>query len=135
MFKGEIDYSDLDEAEKNKLIEKSKQIENLFYEIEDELINGYYHEGTHIPLVLSWGLSDENFDRWLTLGSVSSSAVDFWIGRGILEIRNNKLIPRIVSRNQYKKIKKKLLKLEINLSLGENFKYLEILEEQLKFNK
>ncbi|MCK5490749.1 MAG: hypothetical protein KAI67_02810 [Candidatus Pacebacteria bacterium] len=135
MFKGEVDYSDLNESGKNKLIEKSKQIENLFYEIEDELIDGYYYEGTHIPIALSWGLSDENFDHWLTLGSVSGSSVDFWIGRGILEIRDDKLVPRVVSHSQYEKIKNNLITVEIDLPLKGNFKYLEISKEQLEFKK
>ena len=135
MFKGEVDYSDLNENGKKKLIEESKQIENLFYEIEDELIDGYYYEGTHIPIALSWGLSDENFDHWLTLGSVSGSAVDFWIGRGILEIRDDKLVTRVISHSQYVKIKNKLITVEIDLPLKGNFNYLEILKEQFEFSR
>lgn len=54
MFDGMVDYSDLDSIQKHAIIEESKQIEDLFYEIEDELIDGYYYTGTHIPVVLSW---------------------------------------------------------------------------------
>ncbi len=105
MRDGEEDRTQLNEQEKKQKIIESRLVEQLFYIIEDELIGEYYYWNEHIPLVLSRGLSDENIFHRLTLGSTSSCVVDFWIGRGILEIRDNKIIPKIVSKTQYEKIK------------------------------
>ena len=136
MFDGENNFSNLAKIEKEKLIEKSKQIEELFYEIEDELIGDYYYGGNNIPLVLSWGLSNENLDHWLTLGSTFASSVDFWIGRGILEVRNDKIVPRIVSKKQYFEIKNYLTKIDIELlSFNKNLTKLEICHKKLNFEK
>lgn len=136
MFNGKNNFSNLAKTEKEKLIEKSKQIEELFYEIEDELIGDYYYGDNNIPLVLSWGLSNENLDHWLTLGSTFASSVDFWIGRGILEVRNDKIIPRIISKEQYFKIKDYLTQIDLKLlPFNKNLTKLEICYKKLNFEK
>jgi hypothetical protein len=135
MWNGEENLSRLNNDEKYSRIVKSRLIEQIFYEVEDELIGEYYYGKNNIPLVLSWGLSDENIDHWLTLGSTFASSTDFWIGRGILECRKNKFIPRIVSKNQYLKIEKSLDEMKTCKmhKFGNNFSKIELFEGRLNF--
>ena len=111
MFNWETDYSNLNEEEKNELIIKSKCVEDLFYEAEDWFIWKYYYWNETIPLVWYWWLSNENIDNWLTLWSTYSSSVDFWIWKGVFEIRGGKIIPRVLSKNQYFEIESNLEKI------------------------
>jgi len=112
---------------------ESRIIELAYYEVEafPEFF-GYYFKENNILLSFSFGLSSDNVDHWLVLGSTYASVVDFWIGRGILEQRKDGLINRIVSKEQYKKIKKylRIVKTEVkNLNL-KNFKSIEILKAE-----
>jgi len=133
MWKGEEDLTNLSEEEKQERIRESKIIEDTFYEVEADYLGDYFTGDNHIPLVLSWGLSDENIDNWLTLGSTYASSVDFWIGRGILQKHKDKFIPRVVSKEQYLNIKDKLKKENIDLMPLNNFNKLEVFEGRLDF--
>lgn len=125
---GREDLTRLSEEEKIKRIQMSKMLNELYYEV-DFLFRKEYFEGeNHIPLVLSWGLSDENVGHWVVIGSTRASQVDFWIGRGILEYRNGKFIERVVSHRQYEKIKGNLKKIRIDLIPLKNFTDIEIYE-------
>ncbi len=132
---GEEDWRSLNEIEKEEKFIASRAIELLYYENEPTFIGDYYDGGNHIPIVLSWGLSSDNEDvEWLTLGSTFSSAVDFWTGRGILEKHTDKIVPRIVSRNQYEKIKNKVSIEEASIIPLDNFQTIEIYNGTLHFN-
>jgi len=129
MFNWEKDYSDLNEEDKKDLIIKSKCVEDLFYEVEDWFIWEYYYWNENIPLVWSWWLSDENIDNWLTLWSTYSSSVDFWIWKGVFEIRGEKIIPRVLSKNQYFEVKNNLETIKLDFDFkNKNFDEVEILK-------
>lgn len=93
----------------DKLIE-SRVTELAYYESEalPQFLNNY-SDNDKIYFCMSFGLSDDNIDHWLTLGSTYASTVDFWVGRGILEEREGIFIRRIISKYQYKKIKNNLI--------------------------
>ncbi|QQG44594.1 MAG: hypothetical protein HYW86_01635 [Candidatus Roizmanbacteria bacterium] len=130
MWKGEKDLTSLSEKEKQDRIIESRLIELAYYEIEaqPECIGDYLGGDNHICIDFSFGLSPDNVFRDLTLGSTFSSTVDYWIGRGILEYRNNKLTPRILSKKQYEQVEKDLKKIEIKPALlpFQNYSFIEI---------
>ena len=74
-----------------------------------------------------WNDNDEFQD--LTLGSTYASVVDHWIGRGVLERHGNRFIPKIVSKEQYEKMKKKLVKVRVEGVLPmKNYRSVEVFE-------
>lgn len=97
-----------DNESDDKLIE-SRVTELAYYESEalPQFLNNYSDEDK-IYFCMSFGLSNDNIDHWLTLGSTYASTVDFWVGRGIIEERDDSFIRRIVSREQYDRIKNNL---------------------------
>jgi len=113
-WKGESDLTGLDEQAKQRRVIESRHIELAYYEVEarPEFLGPYFLNGNHIPVCFSFGLSPDNFDHWITLGSTHSSVVDFWIGRGILEQRDSSFVTRIVSKQQYDRIKNRLRSVE-----------------------
>lgn len=122
-----------DKNDIDRIIE-SRIIELTFYDVEadPEFLGNYFDEDNHIGLCFSFGLSADNIYHWLVLGSTYASTVDFWIGRGILETRENRMVERIVSKEQYFKIKEMLKKTEINLkeiSIN-NLKTIELITEE-----
>lgn len=130
MWKGEKDLTNLNEAQKEERIAESKIIENTFYELEANYFGDYFTGGNRIPIVLSWGLSkEENVDHWLTLGSTYASTTDFWIGRGVLELRDGRFIPRVLSKNQYSDLKPRLASLKVDILDVKNLKQIEIYSE------
>ncbi len=134
LWDGKEDLTGLNEKERQERIEKSKIINELYYEVDFDFRGDYFVGDNHIPLVLSWGLCNENFDNWLTLGSTYASTVDFWSGRGVLEDRGDKIVMRVVSQNQYKEIFGSLKEIDSNIiSLG-NFKNIEVYKGKLRFN-
>src|SRR3989344_3565535 len=131
MWKGEKDLTSLSEKEKEERIIESRLIELAYYETEanPEILGNYLGEDNHICICFSFGLSHDNdIYQDLTLGSTFSSIVDYWIGRGILEERNNEFIPRIVSKGQYDGIKDKLKVVKINASPLKNLTQIEIFQ-------
>jgi len=98
----------------DRIIE-SRVMELVFYSVEErpEFSGDYNSNPENIFICFSFGLSDDNVLHWLTLGSTSSSIVDFWVGRGILEQSDDGFIDRIVSREQYAKIKDRLKTVEL----------------------
>jgi hypothetical protein len=133
MWCGEEDWSSLSEVAKAVKIVESKIIEDTFYEVEEEFLGDYFTGDNHIPIVLSWGLSDENIFHWLTLGSTYSSCVDFWIGRGVLEDRGSRFVPRVVSKEQYQQIKDRLETVELSFLPLRNFRNIEVFPGVLNF--
>ncbi len=130
MWKGEIDYSLLAEGEKEQKLSESRQIELGYYEVEAyPKYFGEYIASNKIPILTSFGLSSDNVYDDLTIGSTYGSIVDFWIGRGILEVHKNKFVPNIISKNQYQKAKSNLQIVKIDNPIIDfiNFKTIEVL--------
>ncbi len=134
MWKGKRDLTYLDSKEKLQFIKRSRCMDEAFLELDFVERKNYFVGDNHISLVLSWGTSKDNIDHWLTVGSTFSSSVDFWIGRGILEDRGNKIVPRVVSHTQYDSIKDKLTTITSNLIPLRNFKTVEVYKGNLVFS-
>lgn len=135
LWKGKEDLTKLSEQEKEKRIIESRLLELAYYEVESshEFLDDYFIEDNHIPICFSFGLSPDNMKNpWLTLGSTYASTVDFWIGRGILEERTDRFIHRIVSREQYEKIKDCLQNHKVNLDLlpMSNYQSIEVISRE-----
>ncbi|HLD57511.1 MAG TPA: hypothetical protein VJA47_04345 [archaeon] len=133
VWNGQEDWTKLNQKEREEKIIVSKIIEDTFYEVEAEFLGDYFTGGTHIPVVLSWGLSDENATHWLTLGSTFASTTDFWIGRGVLEIQSSRIVPRVVSQKQYGAIKDRLQKISVKEFTIKGFGSIET-GESISFN-
>lgn len=134
MWKGKEDLTGLTEKEKEKRVIESRLVELAYYTVEakPEFLGNYFLEDNHIPICFSYGLSPDNSDHWITLGSTYASTVDFWIGRGILEEKDSNFVNRIVSRRQYEKIKEYLKVFEIDFGLitSKNYKSIEVIQEK-----
>lgn len=134
MWEGQDDLTKLTDKQKEKRIVESRIVELAYYEaeIKPEFLGNYYEEDNHIPLCFSGGLSQDNADHWITLGSTYASIVDYWIGRGILGTKNGNFINRIISKNQYKKIKKylKTYKIKFDLLPLKNFQSIDVINEE-----
>lgn len=117
----------------DRIIE-SRVIELAYYEVEDEaeFSGDYFTVDNNIYLSFSFGLSKDNIYNWIVLGSTYASTVDFWVGRGILEESENGFVNRIVSRDQYKKIKDYLRVEEVNFDefYFKNLKNIEIIKSE-----
>jgi len=133
MWKGREDWTGLSEKEKAKKVVDCKILNDAFYDADFDLRPDYFEGDDHIPVVFTFGLGYENVGDWLILASTSSSFVDFWAGRGILEDRGDKMVLRILSQEQYRKIQKDLKKVSFSAIPLENFKEVEVYEGQLNF--
>ena len=109
MWYGDKDFSGLTEAQKLDKIIESRIVELAYYETESrpEFLGDYLWDDDHICICFSFGLSPDNAFEDLALSSAEGSIVDFWIGRGVLESRDGKLNPRIMSRKQYEELDRK----------------------------
>ena len=132
-WNGEKDLTKLSDEEKQRKIIESRLIELAYYDIEakPEFLGDYYMEQNHIPICFSFGLSPDNSTHWITLGSTYASTVDYWIGRGILEEREDGFINRVVSREQYEKIKDNLKIFETGFGKlpSKNYKTIEVVSQ------
>jgi hypothetical protein len=131
MWNGKKDLTHLTPKERHEFIRTSRCTDEAFLELDLEIRNNYFVGGNHIPLVLSWGLSADNIDHWLTIGSTYSSSVDFWIGKGIIEDRGTKMVPRILSHTQYDAIKDQLVTIPIKNIPMQNFQSIEVYKGSL----
>jgi len=127
---GKVDLTGLTEQEKLDRIIESRLIELAYYETEalPENMGDYLGEDNHICLVFSFGTTHDNDEyQDLTLGSTCGSVVDFWIGRGILEKKEDRLLPTIISKNQHEDIKDKLVQVDVDGILPfKNFQKIEM---------
>ena len=135
LWKGKEDLSGLSPDEKEKRMIESRLIELAYYDVEGkpEYIGDYFTNGYYIGICFSFGLSPDNSSHWLTLGSTYASVVDYWIGRGILEQKNDgTFVNRIVSKDQYEKIKNLLQIVPIILKTLplKNYSTIEIVTEK-----
>lgn len=132
MYNGYKDLTKLSSREKLDREIDSRIIELAYYDTEAEsrFLGDYLWRDNHICICFSFGLSHDNIDNFLTLGSCKSSIVDYWIGRGILEAHGNKIIPRIVSKTQYETIKNDLKMFNTRSVLpSNNFGSIEVLNK------
>ena len=91
----------------------------------------YFEKENLIPLVGTFGLGAGG-ESWLHLSSNSSSFVDFWSGVGILEVREDKIVEKIISRSQFESIKTKLVKVKVDCpelsKIHKNFEWIYAFE-------
>ena len=131
-WNGKLDLTQLSEEERQNKVIESRLIELAYYDIEAkaEFLGNYFLEDNHIFVCFSFGLSPDNYDHWLTLGSTYSSIVDFWIGRGILEKNNEGFVNRIVSKRQYNHVKDLLQNVETNFNILplKNFQSIDVIK-------
>jgi len=110
---------------------ESRIAELAYYEVEEEACfsGDYLSNPEHIYISFSFGLSGDNIFNWIVLGSTHASTVDFWVGRGILETREDGFVNRIVSKEQYAKIKNylKMIDLDLNNFGLKNFGQIELI--------
>jgi hypothetical protein len=119
------------------LLEKDKKLSNVekekvIYEgkiIHDSLLKGgwnndldYLFNNNRIPII-----HRKTKVKFLHIATCSGAFVQFWVGTGLLEKRGDRIIPRILSYEQYQKVKDKLQQIPINLFDIESFKQIEIL--------
>lgn len=133
MWQGQEDWTKLSPEEKEKKTIESRLIELAYYDIEADpkYLGNYFTEDNRIGICFSFGLSPDNTTHWISLGSTYASVVDFWIGRGILETDDEKFVRRIVSKQQYDKIKDKLINCKIELGfLPSNLQNIELIEPE-----
>lgn len=133
-WNGKIDLTNLTDEDKERKMIESRLIELAYYDTEakPEFLGNYFMEDNHIGVCFSFGTSPDNFDHWLTLGSTFASVVDFWIGRGILEEKSDgSFVKRIVSKEQYMKIKDSLRTEKISIPELDlkNWQSIEILND------
>lgn len=132
-WNGKTDLTGLSQEEKEDRMIESRLIELAYYETEakPEYIGNYLGEDNHICICFSFGTSHDNDEfQDLTLGSTYGSLVDHWIGRGILNVRGERVMPTIVSRNQYEDIKPALKMIAVHdmLPFG-NYQHIEMHEQ------
>lgn len=136
MWNGKEDLTNISEDEKNKFIYNSRILNEAFLDMDYELRGKEYFEKENlIPLLGSFGLGAGG-EAWLHLASNKSSMVDFWAGMGILEIREDRIIEKIISRKQYDQIKDKLVKVKLNnkfTNISNNYSWIYVYQGKLPF--
>lgn len=114
-WNGINNYENISENEKKNIIIESRIINETFLKVDSELRGGSSKGRINaIPILFrkGTGACDE---ICLNLCSCPSSTVAFWVGIGILEIRENKIIPRVLSKLQYNELKDKLIKIPVKM--------------------
>lgn len=129
-WNGKENLINLSSKEKEKRTIESRLIELAYYDVEalPKFLGNYFTDDNRIGICFSFGLSPDNITHWITLGSTYASVVDYWIGRGVLEKMENGFIPRIVSKEQYEKIKAHLKTLSLKDELPfKNYQSIEVI--------
>lgn len=136
MWNGKEDLTNISEDERKEFIYNSRTLNEAFLDIDYELRGKEYFEKDNlIPLLGSFGLGAGG-ESWLHLASNSSSMVDFWAGMGILEVREDKIIEKTISKKQYEQIKDKLIKVNLNndlINISSNYSWIYVYEGKLPF--
>ncbi len=136
MWDGKEDLTNISAEERKKIIYESRTLNESFLDIDYELRGKEYFEQENlIPLLGSFGLGAGG-EAWLHLASNKSSMVDFWSGMGILEIRDDKIIEKTISKKQFDQIKDKLVKINLNnelSSISSNYSWIYVYEGILPF--
>lgn len=129
-WNGINNYENITEDEKENIIKESRIINETFLKVDSQLRGGStIGRKNAIPIVFRKGVGACN-EICLNLCSCPSSTVAFWVGIGILEIRDTKIIPRIISKLQYEVLKDKLIKVPVNIkelsSINKNYEYIYV---------
>ena len=136
MWKGKENLTNISDEDRKKFIYNSRTLNEAFLDIDYEMRGKEYFEKENlIPLLGSFGLGAGG-EAWLHLASNKSSMVDFWAGMGILEIREDKIIEKTISKKQYDQIKDKLVKVNLNNELchvSNNYSWIYVYEGELPF--
>ena len=62
--------------------------------------------------------------------------VDFWAGMGILEVREDKIIQKTISKKQFDQIKDQLIKVNLSndlINISDNYSWIYVYEGKLPF--
>lgn len=136
MWNGKENLTNISDEEKKEFIYNSRTLNEAFLDIDYELRGKEYFEKENlIPLLGSFGLGAGG-ELWLHLASNKSSLVDFWAGMGILEIRDDKIIEKTISKKQFDQIKDELKKVKLNndlVKISDNFSWIYVYEGKLPF--
>ena len=136
MWKGKEDLTCLSKEEKEQFIYNSRTLNEAFLDIDYELRGQEYFEQENlIPLLGSFGLGAGG-ENWLHLASNKSSMVDFWAGIGILEVREDRIIEKTISKSQFEQIRDQLVRVELETPLSkisENYSWIYVYEGKLSF--
>lgn len=129
-WNGIKNYTNITEIEKRNIVMESRIINETFLKIDSELRGGSTKGRKNaIPILFRKGVGACG-EICLNLCSCTSSTVAFWVGIGILEVRENKIIPRIISKSQYEVLKDKLIKIPVDIkelsTINDNYKYIYI---------
>lgn len=109
-------------SERRKIIYEGKIIHDCL------LKGGWNSDLVYLRSENGIGIIHRNSDPYfLHLATVAGSFVQFWVGTGIIEKRQDRLIPRVLSYNQYLEIKSQLLPMSIQGLREHNFSQIEIL--------
>jgi len=129
-FDGKVDYTGLNDEEKRKKIIESNINNKIFLEADFGLREDYFLGKGQIPIVFTWGLGEENIDNWFVFKTTPYSFVDFWIGTGVLEKKEERFLPKVLSKTQYERISDKLrvIKVDSNFDKLKNFNQVEVYE-------
>jgi hypothetical protein len=130
-WNGDIDLSTLTSQEKDRKIIESRLIELAYYDVEarPQYLGDYFTNDNRIGVCFTFGKSADNATHWITLGSTYASAVDFWIGRGILEVSETEITERIVSNKQYSKLLPFITKEQVHVEglTEKNYSYIDVI--------
>ena len=133
---GVKDLTNLNEEERKKVIFDSRILNEAFLDIDYELRGkDYFEKENLIPLLGTFGYGAGG-EIWLHVASNKTSVVDFWAGIGILEVRENQILERTLSKKQFERIKDKLIKVKINSELeklSNNFSWIYVYQGTLNF--
>ena len=132
LWNGAKNLTTLSDEAKSQFAKDSRIKNEAFLDMDYELRGSTYFEKENlIPLVGTFGLGAGG-ESWLHLSSNSSSFVDFWSGIGILEVRDDKIIEKIISRSQFDAIKDKLIKVKVDCpelsNIHKNFQWIYVFE-------
>ena len=136
MWDGKENLTNISGEEKKQFIYNSRTLNEAFLDIDYELRGKEYFEKENlIPLLGSFGLGAGG-ELWLHLASNKSSLVDFWAGIGILEVRDDKIIEKTISKKQFDLIKDDLKRIKLDndlIKISNNYSWIYVYEGKLPF--
>jgi hypothetical protein len=114
----------LDKVSREKLIYEGKIIHDCL------LMGGWNSDLYYLRSENGIGIIHRNSDPYfLHLATVAGSFVQFWVGTGILERHGDTFLPRVLSFDQYHKVKSQLKTVRVDGMPGNNFSKIEVLGE------
>ncbi len=136
-WKGVKDFTNASNKERQQAIYDSRIINETFLKIDSRLRGGSANGRPNVIPMLFRNGTGANNEVCLNVCSCNSSKVAFWVGIGILEIRENKIIPRIISKKQFDILKKDLIRINVNItelkSINKNYEYIYVYLGSINF--